>query len=158
MVNRRFVPRALFACALAASFAAPAAKAQDLAPVHEFADGLRHFKSKDWDDAAIAFGKALKQRAEDGELVRVLGSWFEPYLPELYYGVSLYELGCYEEALRHLEASVATRANLRKAEDERELLEDFAARARELVGLGLTVLTTDVDCARWKVEAEAKPE
>jgi tetratricopeptide (TPR) repeat protein len=103
------VRRRLLALALAAGCAAwralPAAADSYLA---EYESGHRALRYSSWDEAAYWFGQALERRAEDGgPPARISGRNYQPYLPQYYLGLALFQAGRYSEALKAWEVAEA---------------------------------------------------
>lgn len=135
----------------------------------DYGEGLRQIEFENWIEGNRLMQKALGRWQEDGELTRIYDNWFEPYLPRFYRGVALFELGCYERALTHLEASilmspgsklqsqgsveeivmVVAGREIPRAREERELHEELLQRARKMVRDGLVEKSAARDCRRW---------
>jgi hypothetical protein len=102
-----------------------------------YAEGIRAFRNEEWKEANDHLLAALKNwPTEDGELTRLYGAWFVPYLPELYLGVAYFELGCFQDAKKHLESSVLNKKTIRRAEEEQKMLTEYSARVAEQLRLG----------------------
>lgn len=92
----------------------------------EFTKGIRAQDKQDWAGSAVLMKAALQKQPEDGEIVRIYGTRFEPYLPQFYLGLAYYKLGKYEEAEKEWTASIRARAvlNTEKYEVLRQLLSE----------------------------------
>jgi len=95
-----------------------------------FTDALEKMRFRKWQEAAEKLGKALAWN-EDGEVIRVYANQYVPYLPHLYMGRVLLELGCYDEALAHLDRSVLRDATVRRLASEKEAWERLRAEVEE---------------------------
>lgn len=122
-----------------------------------FADGFRAYKQKDWEETADRMLASLEASPEDGELIRVYGRWFEPYLPRYYLGVALYQLGCYADAQDQLGESILGNGEVKGAKKQLQELESLKLKAERFVRQGVNEVE-DVDCARWHLVVEQPEE
>ena len=115
----------------------------------QFSEGFRAFKQEDWEEVADRMLAALADRPEDGELTRVYGRWFEPFLPRYYLGAALYELGCYQLSLEQLDASLLSQETIKGAKKQLEELESLKLKSDRFLRQGITE-SRDADCERWR--------
>lgn len=124
----------------------------------DFGVGFRAVKQEDWETVADRMLKALVAWAEDGELTRVYGRWFEPYVPRYYLGMALYELGCYEQSLQQLNESVLSKGEIKGAKKQVEELESLKLKSDRFVRQGIKE-RENAECADWTARIDQlKPE
>ncbi len=114
----------------------------------EFGEGFRAVKQENWETVVDRMLAALDVWDEDGELTRVYGRWFEPYLPRYYLGVALHELGCYELSLAQLDASVLGKEEIKGAKKQLEALESLKLKSERFVRQEITE-SEDAECTDW---------
>ncbi len=117
----------------------------------EFSEGLRAYKKVDWEKVVDRMLAALAAWPEDGELSRVYGRWFEPYIPHYYLGVALHELGCYQASLTQLNESILGQQEIKGATKQLEELESLKLKADRLVRQGITE-SEGANCRRWAAQ------
>lgn len=115
-----------------------------------FSEGFRALRQEDWETVADRMLKALAAWPEDGELTRVYGRLFEPYLPRYYLGMALHDLGCYEQSLKQLNESILNKKEVKGAKKQLEELESLKLKTERFVRQGLNQ-SEGADCERWKV-------
>ncbi len=116
----------------------------------EFSEGFRALRQEDWETVADRMLKALASWPEDGELTRVYGRLFEPYLPRYYFGMALQDLGCYEQSLKQLNESVLSKKEIKGATKQLEELESLKLESERFVRRGINE-SEGADCEGWKV-------
>ena len=112
----------------------------------DYVDGIKAFKNGEWNRAVSYMQLALKEDEEDGELTRIYGNWYKPYLPRYYMGVSLYEMGCYEEALDQLKITILNRKDVKRAGKETRTLESLVYECERFVAQGVTKSSGETAC------------
>ena len=120
----------------------------------EFGEGFRAFKQGEWEQVVDRMLAALAAWPEDGELTRVYGRWFEPYIPHYYLGVALHELGCYELALGQLNESLLGKQEIKGAKKQLEELESLKLKSDRFVRQGIAQ-REDAECV--DLSARMKP-
>lgn len=126
--------------------------AQDRPATHpKFTDGFRAFENKKWEQAVEIMWEADKIWPEDGELFRISGKAYEPYLPRYYMGIALYELGCYKDAADRLDSSILNQDLVIKGtKKERAKLRLFRQKCEAYLEIGIEVDNDATDCTSWR--------
>lgn len=119
----------------------------------EFGEGLKAFKQEAWETVADRMLKAVQAWGEDGELTRVYGRSFEPYVPRYYLGAALYELGCYELSQRQLEESILSREEIKGAKTQLDELESLKLKSDSFVRQGVSQ-DEGAQCGDWRARIE----
>ncbi len=104
--------------ALAAALAGSGLNAAPTKKPKEFSAGIKAFDREDWAKGAELMSKAASQQREDGEVTRIYGTRFEPYLPLYFRGLALYKQGKCAEALAQWEQCLQAGAVQRTEKQE----------------------------------------
>ena len=120
----------------------------------DYSAGFREFKLENWEETADHMTAALEDWKEDGELTRVYGRWFEPYLPHFYLGVALFEMGCYEVAMYHFKETILNDQEVKGAKKLKLQLELLKLESDEFLRQG--AYGDSAVCGRWPEESNGE--
>jgi len=95
-----------------------------------YKDALAAVEKENWEKAKQHLDEALHQNPREGDLVRLYGVRYEPYLPHYYLGLCYFHLRNYEGALREWETSEKQQAVQRTPEYAH--LEQYRAEIQQM--------------------------